>query len=137
MLLHLVQQLFREASTSIVPDNVRLQQVKEEVLLRAARFVHIEIWIEHMGWKYTQLGDRFEIGKRVTSFYLEVPAHAPPLLKERPFATLSQFVADALLFKAKGFCNDRPPQKLENQQTEGVRTLQVTNVVGISRVVLT
>ena len=63
--------------------------------------------------------------------------HAPPLLKKRPFATLSQSVADALLFKAKGFCNDRPPQKLENQPTEGVRTLQVTNVVGISRVVLT
>ena len=99
-LLHLVQQLFREASTSIVPANVRLQQVKEEVLLRAARFVHIEIWIEHLGWKYNQLGDRFEIGKRVTSFYLEVLEHAPPLLEERPFATLSQSVADALLFKA-------------------------------------
>jgi len=53
-----------------------------------------------MGWKYTQLGDRFEIGKRVTSFYLEVLEHAPPLLEERPFAALSQSVADALLFKA-------------------------------------
>ncbi|KIK10005.1 hypothetical protein K443DRAFT_19 [Laccaria amethystina LaAM-08-1] len=48
-LLQLVQQLFREASTSIVQDNVRLQQVKNEVVLRAARFVHIEIWIECLG----------------------------------------------------------------------------------------
>ncbi|GLB34283.1 putative nucleoporin subcomplex protein binding to Pom34 [Lyophyllum shimeji] len=99
-LLHLVQQLFREASASVLPDNPRLQQLKEDVLLRAARFVHTEIWVEHLGWKYTQLGDRFEIGRRVTVFYVEVLEHAPPVLEERPFAALSQAVFDVLLFKA-------------------------------------
>ncbi|KAG5352065.1 hypothetical protein C0989_003990 [Termitomyces sp. Mn162] len=99
-LLHLIKQLFHEAASSVLPDNPRLQKIKEEVLLRAARFVHTEIWIEHLGWKYTQLGDRFEIGKRVTSLYVKVLEHAPPTLEERPFAALSQAIVDALLHKA-------------------------------------
>ncbi|KAG6845532.1 hypothetical protein H0H87_007776 [Tephrocybe sp. NHM501043] len=99
-LLHLVKQLFQEASASILPDNPRLQQIKEEVLLRAARFIHTEIWVEHLGWKYTQLGDRFEIGRRVTALYVKVLEHAPPTLEERPFAALSQAIVDALLYKA-------------------------------------
>lgn len=99
-LLYLVQQLFREASISVLPDNQRLQQLKEEVLLRAARFVHTEIWVEHLSWKYTQLGDRFEIGKRISSLYSEILEHAPPTLRDGPFTTLSQTTADTLLSKA-------------------------------------
>ncbi|KAF8885802.1 nucleoporin subcomplex protein binding to Pom34-domain-containing protein [Infundibulicybe gibba] len=99
-LIHLVQQLFREACSSILPDNPKLLQLKEEVLLRAARFVHTEIWVEHLGWKYAQLGDRFEIGRRVASFYVEVLEHAPPMIDAKPFLKLSQSIADALLFKA-------------------------------------
>lgn len=98
-LLYLVQQLFHEASSTILPSSERLQQVKEEVLLRAARFVHTEIWVEHLGWKYAQLGDRFEIGRRVAALYVEVLRHAPPTLAERPFQSLSQAIADVLLFK--------------------------------------
>jgi len=59
-LLHLIQQLFQEAFMSVLTifaDNQRLRQVKEEVLLRAASFVHSEIWVEQLGWKYAQLGD--------------------------------------------------------------------------------
>jgi nuclear pore complex protein Nup188 len=102
-LLHLVQRLFQEASSSvltILPDNPRLQQIKEEVLLRAYRFVHSEIWVEYLGWKYAQLGDRFEIGRRVASLYTEVLKHAPLTVSERGFVTLSQAVADLLLHKA-------------------------------------
>ncbi|XP_006461023.1 hypothetical protein AGABI2DRAFT_221404 [Agaricus bisporus var. bisporus H97] len=99
-LLYLVQQLFREASVSVLPENQRLQHLKEEVLMRATRFVHTEIWVEHLGWKYTQLGDRFEIGKRISSLYSEILEHAPPTLRDGPFTTLSQTIADALLSKA-------------------------------------
>jgi len=99
-LLHLVQQLFREASSFYIPANARLQQLKEEVLLRAARFVHTEIWIEHLGWKYAQLGDRFEIGRRVAALYVSILEYSPPNVEKRPFALLSQSVADAFLFKA-------------------------------------
>ncbi|KAI0658630.1 hypothetical protein C8Q70DRAFT_993204 [Cubamyces menziesii] len=102
-LLHLVEALFAEASATVLlvtQQNAKLQQVKEEVLMRAARFVHSEIWVEHMGWKYAQLGDRFEIGRRVSSFYLEVFKQSSPALKEAPFAKLSHAIADALLFKA-------------------------------------
>ena len=102
-LLHLVDALFNEASSSVLlvtQQNAKLQQVKEEVLMRAARFVHSEIWVEHAGWKYAQLGDRFEIGRRVASFYTQIFKHASPALKDAPFAKLSNAIADALLFKA-------------------------------------
>ncbi|KAI0677700.1 hypothetical protein C8Q78DRAFT_960939 [Trametes maxima] len=102
-LLHLVEALFTEASATVLlvtQQNPKLQQVKEEVLMRAARFVHSEIWVEHMGWKYAQLGDRFEIGRRVSTFYIEIFKHSSPTLKDAPFTKLSQAIADALLFKA-------------------------------------
>jgi len=99
-LLNLVEQLFREAALSIRPENTKLQQLKEEVLLRAARFIHTEIWVEHLGWKYAQLGDRFEIGKRIISLYVQVLETSPPTLEDRPFPVFSQSIADVLLFKA-------------------------------------
>lgn len=102
-LLHLVRQLFNEASSSvltILQESPRLQQVKEEVLMRAARFVHSEIWVEHAGWKYAQLGDRFEIGRRVSTFYTDVLKHSPPELKDGPFVNLSQAVTEALVSRA-------------------------------------
>ncbi|KAI0782601.1 hypothetical protein C8Q75DRAFT_811686 [Abortiporus biennis] len=102
-LLHLVQSLFNEASSSVLTvmqDSPKLQVVKEDVLMRAARFVHADIWIEHSGWKYAQLGDRFEIGKRVSTFYSEILKHSPPSLQDAPFSKLSQAVCDALLVRA-------------------------------------
>jgi nuclear pore complex protein Nup188 len=101
-LLHLVQHLFYEASSSLLPavaDNPRLQAVKEEVLLRAARFVHAEIWVEHSGWKYVHLGDRFEIGRRISVLYTEILKQSPPG-KNQPFCTLRRAVLEAFLAKA-------------------------------------
>jgi nuclear pore complex protein Nup188 len=108
-LLHLVQQLFVEASTSILQVQmytVSLQRVKEEVLLRAAKFVHSEIWVEHLAWKYVQFGDRFVIGRRAALFFVDVVAHFPPPGsaqpngEDRPFAALCEAIGDAFLYKA-------------------------------------
>lgn len=104
-LLHLVETLFKEAYTTILPGNAKLQQLKEEVLLRAMRFVHTDIWVEHLSWKYVQLGDRFEIGKTVLGLYTQIlinspPTGNPPDMDERPFPLLSQAISDVLLFKA-------------------------------------
>ncbi|KAI9569308.1 nucleoporin subcomplex protein binding to Pom34-domain-containing protein [Boletus coccyginus] len=102
-LLNLVQQLLQEAFISVLtipPDNQRLGQVKEEVLMRAANFVHNEIWAEHLGWKYAQLGDRFEISRRISSFYAYILFQSPPAISSRPFPTLSQAVIDTFLHKA-------------------------------------
>jgi nuclear pore complex protein Nup188 len=82
-LLNLVQQLALEASSSILPDNPRLQQLKEEVLLRAIRFVHTEIWVEHLGWKYAQKAERFDIGRQVMILYGDILENAPSVLDER------------------------------------------------------
>ncbi|TRM67890.1 nucleoporin subcomplex protein binding to Pom34-domain-containing protein [Schizophyllum amplum] len=98
--LNLVQELFDQAYSTITPENEELTRTKEEVLLRAARFIHTEIWVEHMTWKYAQLGDRFEIGRRVLRFYTNILEHSPPNVAERPFPRLSQAVADVWLFHA-------------------------------------
>ncbi|KAI0071834.1 hypothetical protein K474DRAFT_1775910 [Panus rudis PR-1116 ss-1] len=102
-LLLLVQQLFAEASSSVLSvlqENPKMQQVKEEVLMRATRFIHSEIWIEHVGWKYAQLADRFEIGRRISSLYVKILRYSPTMLQNAPFAKLSQAVCDALLSRA-------------------------------------
>jgi len=96
-LLRLVQQLFREASITILPDNQRDQQFKEEILLRAMRVVHTDIWVEHPGWKYTRLGDKFEIGRQVSLLYSEILERAPPTICDGPFTALSQKIAVQLL----------------------------------------
>lgn len=102
-LLHLVQRLFREASSSVLwvlQHNDRLQQVKEEVLLRATRFIHAEIWVEHIGWKFAQLGDRFEIGRRISNLYADILKQSSSFVKDRPFSALSQAISDAFMTKA-------------------------------------
>ncbi|KAK7696064.1 hypothetical protein QCA50_000706 [Cerrena zonata] len=102
-LLGFVQQLFNEASSSVVivlQEHPKMQQVKEEVLIRATRFVHSEIWIEHVGWKYAHLSDRFEIGRRVSSLYNSILKHSPPEIANAPFSKLSQGISDALLGRA-------------------------------------
>lgn len=98
-LLHLVQKLFQEASSNVLSDTPRLRQVKDEVLLRARQFIHAEIWVEHLGWKYTNLGDRFEIGRRIAALYTDVLENSSPLISNRPFVQLSQGVADAFIFR--------------------------------------
>ncbi|KAF7337743.1 hypothetical protein MSAN_02247900 [Mycena sanguinolenta] len=79
-------------------------QLKEEVLLRAIRFVHTEIWVEHLGWKYAQKAERFDIGRQIMTLYGDILENALPVLDETtvtfPFAQLLQSVADLLLFKA-------------------------------------
>ncbi|EAU82745.2 hypothetical protein CC1G_10650 [Coprinopsis cinerea okayama7 len=123
-LLHLVQQLVFDAALTVQSDEpgstakAKLQQVKEEVLLRAIRFVHNEIWIEHLGWRYNQLGDRFEIARRIATLYSCILSNFPPTLLDghdnksaqndkdgktptaKPYPLLSQAIADVLLLKA-------------------------------------
>ncbi|KAI0068511.1 hypothetical protein BV25DRAFT_1817355 [Artomyces pyxidatus] len=101
-LLDFVQSLFNEASASVLlpaPAKERLQELKEEVLLRALRFVHAEIWMEHTGWKYSQLGTRFEVGRVVSTLYGDILEHAPPT-STGPLSTISRAVFDALVSKA-------------------------------------
>ena len=101
-LLHLAESLFKQAYSFILPDNKKLMQLKEEVLLRVMSFVHGGVWVEHLSWKYNQLGDRFEIGQRVLGLYLQVLVNTPPTnaaSSDGPFPLLNQAVAAALLFK--------------------------------------
>ncbi len=98
--LHLVQQLFNDATTLILPDNPDLKRLKSEVLLNALKFVHGEIWIEHLGWRYANVSDRFDIGRRLSSVFVTVLQHTPHDVQDGPFPDLSTAVLDLLLFKA-------------------------------------
>ncbi|KAF9029989.1 hypothetical protein BDZ89DRAFT_1064957 [Hymenopellis radicata] len=97
---HLVQQLFNDATTLILPDNPDLKRLKSEVLLNALKFVHGEIWIEHLGWRYANVSDRFDIGRRLSSVFVTVLRHTPHDVQDGPFPDLSTAVLDLLLFKA-------------------------------------
>ncbi|KAH7909735.1 hypothetical protein BJ138DRAFT_1173545, partial [Hygrophoropsis aurantiaca] len=130
-LLTLVQRLLDDAvvqpkGTSTHPGEVkaeekndaRLQKVKEEVLLRAARFVHDKVWVEHhASWRYVRLGERFEIARRVSCFYADVLALFCPVggsgvdrdrgidadgkvAANKPFSSLYHLIADLLLHRA-------------------------------------
>ncbi|KAF5392573.1 hypothetical protein D9757_002255 [Collybiopsis confluens] len=99
-LLKFVEQLCDEAPLLLVADDAQVRKLKDDVLMRAARFVHTEVWLEHLGWKYAQLGDRFEVGRRISAFYLRVLHHTPPIVSDSPFPKLSQAILDLLLFKA-------------------------------------
>ncbi|THH16450.1 hypothetical protein EW146_g4202 [Bondarzewia mesenterica] len=101
-LLYFVRSLFTDASSSVLlaPPGARRAQLKEEVLMRALRFVHTEIWVEHVGWKYAQLGNRFEVGRMMSSLYSDILDQIPPTSPDGPLLSLSQAVFEALVSKA-------------------------------------
>ena len=70
-ILSLVRSLLDNAIESDMSNEISAE-LKGEVLGNAIRFVHASIWCEYTGWKYRKLGDRFEIGTRVTSLYCDV-----------------------------------------------------------------
>ena len=101
-LLHLVHALWAEASgTLLTPHDgkARLIEIKEEVLLRALRFVHIEVWVEHVRWKYALLGMRFEVGKLVSSLYADILDQVPPD-RQGPLSIVSKAIFEELVSKA-------------------------------------
>ncbi|KAG9015816.1 hypothetical protein FRB93_012381 [Tulasnella sp. JGI-2019a] len=114
-LLDLVGALFDEAFRMVLTHNRTLQSMKADVLLRALHFVHSEIWIEHISWKYARVTERFEIGRKIGTIYAEVLKLSPPLPSQAhgsdgagSVATgststldlLTQFILDTFLFKA-------------------------------------
>ncbi|KAI6034721.1 hypothetical protein BKA83DRAFT_4121778 [Pisolithus microcarpus] len=99
---HPSQKLTQEAFASVVmipADSERLNQVKEEVLLRAVNFVHGEIWVEHLGWKYVHLGDLFEIGRRISSLFSYILVQSPAI-GNRPYPVLSQAIIETVMHTA-------------------------------------
>lgn len=70
-ILSLVRSLLDNAIESDMSNEIP-PELKGEVLSNALRFIHASVWCEYTGWKYRRLGDRFEIGTRVTSLYCDV-----------------------------------------------------------------
>ncbi|KAI0031662.1 hypothetical protein K488DRAFT_51614 [Vararia minispora EC-137] len=99
-LLMFVQEMYWQAvRETLVPGQTKMHQVRVEVLLRALHFVHADIWVEHSGWKYLRLGDRFRVGGAIASLYGDILEQNSPG-KDGPLGALSQAVYDALVVKA-------------------------------------
>jgi nuclear pore complex protein Nup188 len=98
-LLMFVHRLFAQASSETLSSTAKVQQVRTEVLLRALRFVHAEVWVEHGGWKYARLGDRFRVGGAVSALYGDI-LEQHPTGAGGPLGALSQAVYDAFVTKA-------------------------------------
>ncbi|THH06625.1 hypothetical protein EW145_g3956 [Phellinidium pouzarii] len=102
-LLRLVRTLFEEALASLIAtqaEQPRLQVIKEEVLLRAMRFVHGQIWVEHSGWRYAHLSDKFEVGRSIVALYARVIETSSAVASAQAFSSLSAFVANVMLHQA-------------------------------------
>ncbi|KIJ57226.1 hypothetical protein M422DRAFT_219126 [Sphaerobolus stellatus SS14] len=101
-LIGLVRALFDQAISSLITSDPVMQPLKEVVLLRAVKFVHRELWVEHSAWKYAKLGDRFEIGRQISSLYGDILRNCPPSSSKEDgaFAGIVQFIMDAFLFRA-------------------------------------
>ncbi|CAK5264819.1 unnamed protein product [Mycena citricolor] len=97
-LLHLAHQLTVQAFASIVPDNVKLQNLKEEVLMRVVRFLHTEVWLEYPGWRYAVKAESFDIGRLIMAVHGVILEHAA--LQNAPFPTLLETIRDLWLWKA-------------------------------------
>ncbi|KAK0505757.1 hypothetical protein EDD18DRAFT_1455195 [Armillaria luteobubalina] len=87
-LLQLAQQLFHDATTLVIPEDPHVRKLKAE------------IWVEHLGWRYARVGDRFDIGRHVASLFVKVLEHTPEAPEEGPFVDLSHAVLDLVLAKA-------------------------------------
>ena len=101
-LLRFVKAMFADVSSSVLlsTPGARRAQLKEEVLMCALRFVHTEIWLEHVGWKYAQLGNRFAVGRMVSSLYGDILDQIPPSGPEGPLMSISHAIFEALVLKA-------------------------------------
>ena len=102
-LLRLLRTLFEEAIASLIEtqaDLPEVQAMKEEVLLRAMQFTHGQIWMEHSGWRYAHLGNRFEIGRSIAALYARVIETSSAVASAHTFASLSRFVEGIMIYHA-------------------------------------
>lgn len=58
------------AGSSDMPE--QFHGIKEKVLLRALHLIHAEVWLEHAGWRFRELGDRFEIARSIVGLYTDI-----------------------------------------------------------------
>lgn len=102
-LLRLVRTLLEEAAASLLvtqAEQSHLQDIKEEVLLRALRFVHGQIWVEHSSWRYSRLVDRFEIGRGIILLYSRIIQTMSAVTSANTFSGLSDFATTILISQA-------------------------------------
>ena len=101
-LLSLVQALVLEEQVSSYVVSPVLATMKQEVLVRALVWVKENVWSEYSTWKFSNLVDKYEIGKKIVEIYSLVleEAELSPEATRGEFGLVGNVVVDSLLNKA-------------------------------------
>lgn len=110
-LLDLVRALVDECVRKVYNVDQTFRAAKTEVLLRALALIHNEIWIEYENWKYVRLAEKYQIGTKIITLFIEILVQGPaipldidtPPPPDDPLSTLviiTRFVVDAFFSKA-------------------------------------
>lgn len=110
-LLDLVRALVDECVRKVYNVDQTFRAVKSEVLIRALALIHNEIWIDYENWKYVRLAEKYQIGAKIISLFVEILVQGPaiPLDVDTPpppddplstLAIITRFVVDAFFSKA-------------------------------------
>ncbi|KAJ3854709.1 hypothetical protein EV368DRAFT_72728 [Lentinula lateritia] len=112
-ILKLIEQLCEDASLLLVPDDLQVR-----------KFVYTE--------KYAQLSNHYEIGRRISSFYLKVLQYTPLIAEDAPFPKLSQATLDLPLFKASVLATN-PLMSAVSAGTQMLQALYLSRRFGDAR----
>ena len=101
-LLSLVQALVLEEQVSSYVVSPVLATMKQEVVVRALAWINSEIWCNYSSWKFSNLVDKYEIGRKIVGIYSLVleEAELSSEAARGEFGLVGNVVVDALLNKA-------------------------------------
>ena len=102
-MLKLVRALFEESISSLLVTQAqqpRLLEIKDEVLTRAIKFVHAQVWVEHSGWRFAHLGERFQIGQHIMAIFSRVLTMSSTLKAANALTNLTEYVSRTLVEQA-------------------------------------
>ncbi|CAE6343262.1 unnamed protein product [Rhizoctonia solani] len=105
-IVELVGALHNEAQVMALRHSSQrvLQHMKSDVLLKGLTFIHNEVWLMYSSWRFTQLLDRFNIGRKVAELYCAILDGPSGSLGDDIFEPLNQFLLDAFLHNATVPC---------------------------------
>lgn len=81
-LISLVHTLSLELTSSLGLSSLHTVSTKQEVLTRSIRFITSEIWANFWGWRFENIGDKFEMGIMLAGVYKGILEGAAPGSKE-------------------------------------------------------
>ncbi|GAA6058665.1 hypothetical protein JCM10212_004076 [Sporobolomyces blumeae] len=101
-LLTLLQSLVLEAQVSSCVTSPEYRSIKEGVLVRALNWVKDEVWTVYSSWRFTALGEKFHLARRIIEIFDLVleEGELEPQVSTGRFSAPTKIVTEAFLFNA-------------------------------------